>query len=1359
MPSSKKKSKAASSSGNASAELETSHSGNSSTSSRKSSSSASTFAPAAWRKTTQPSIVYNRNKSCFAIRVSVYVGKKSTRKIKEAAGYSTETAANKEVYAFRLCCERGELSEWVDIHHRQECAELEAAPWERREGDGVNLPSYLQNEEGDEATNEVPVFASSLNVVQVRQFKKMVELRKEIARGRRVDLAVGEDVTGIEDIGVSVIEKLQHLSKTKFRFKMSEDKELNELIEKGRSEAWKERLAYIQKRHARGKQGRTPAQRITYVQTRQEELKRRTAILQVKIDAISIIVRKNNAWTLFYDPSGEDEPDEPCPKAARIKEDHFSRAEIANANLRVHLAYFVYVKMMEKLQLQMESYKSHLEAIVSVVDDDNVVTSFIDDLFLEQREIDLTSSKELFYIQASEHYQRVRCPRTVASYILAFERLGGKILMDGRGHHHRETMADYPALIEKVKQYISTEKRPNLELVTVFIQKVILEDHELQTQDEKLFEGLVHFVKTLSTRTTWLFMKKIGYVHAPYVKSFYTDRYSDPVITADRYRFCKAMQDHSQRMAVWCLIPKSEWDALVERENKAHRDLHADWRGMSGRIINIDQVDFIETHVDIISDAALRSDLGAFGGRLSREFSNKLAGTAEDEEGEIGDGEAMEEDEEETLAPALQIKQVRPKRPCPVHGYGLCKCNKVLVHVSQDEFIAHSQSMQNRVWSFKGTMPARSKSQGNSIMTSIACSEVFGPYLKMSHIQLQLVNTYRLTQGREALKSSPFKVYLAIGKNKEGYWNSERMLQQTQGMIDCWHVLYPELQVLCVSDSSSGHLAMAVDALKVSNMKLGPGDAKRKNAEGGIATAPRDALIVEGCLAPSDNHHPWFWTNPEDATVIDRTLKVGDTQSFLAKEDDFPPYGNDSMPKHDTIVTVAEQQQAWREAQSANTRPLKRGRKGRGETTGRDEEELLDTSGDDWKQSAIELVQELCSEDETPVALSDFYFSKPVPDDVEGYLQVITTPMDLGTIGENLAAHHYPSVQEFAADFMLIVTNAREYNTSKCLTTTQILKCVKGIEKALNNFMSSRGEKRKKKRAIRGRDGDEMDADTAGDDEGMPVFNEYVVSGYVGKQWGVLHVLRARGFDVSKLTGRKTAADLKKLAAKGKDIHAAKDNDAFTKLSACSDFQSAKGALAEMWEKGGHLHETSTKCCPHLVAAEYVIGGIKTQLRRVYNDCVDSHFIANLDKSVHALGEVETRKFARKARDYIEGELDRSKNRASFGEDAKSMIDDLAAKSKKHRELVSTDKHFVDAVLLENKDIGKAKAEAPLLEGAFDKYDEDEEEIEDTEESGPEGHGQAPAEKGRDTAKSGKGKGKGNSKSKGKGKGKGKGKD
>eukprot|EP00877_Chromochloris_zofingiensis_P009994 jgi/Chrzof1/5248/Cz15g18210.t1 len=57
-------------------------------------------------------------------------------------------------------------------------------------------------------------------------------------------------------------------------------------------------------------------------------------------------------------------------------------------------------------------------------------------------------------------------------------------------------------------------------------------------------------------------------------------------------------------------------------------------------------------------------------------------------------------------------------------------------------------------------------------------------------------------------------------------------------------------------------------------------------------------------------------------------------------------------------------------------------------------------------------------------------FNAPVPSDVVGYADVITVPMDLGTIRHRLQQGQYSNTNKIVMDVALIWANCRKFNAA-----------------------------------------------------------------------------------------------------------------------------------------------------------------------------------------------------------------------------------------------------------------------------------------------------------------------------------------
>ena len=123
------------------------------------------------------------------------------------------------------------------------------------------------------------------------------------------------------------------------------------------------------------------------------------------------------------------------------------------------------------------------------------------------------------------------------------------------------------------------------------------------------------------------------------------------------------------------------------------------------------------------------------------------------------------------------------------------------------------------LWGEKGKLPIKPKGRGSSIMVSEFIEEKDG-FLALTDEQYDFeVNT---SQGFE---KSALEI-LEIGEQREGYWNSDRFMEQVAKAMKIAEVKYPSAQgyqhIWCF-DHSCGHTAFANDALIASKMNKAPG--------------------------------------------------------------------------------------------------------------------------------------------------------------------------------------------------------------------------------------------------------------------------------------------------------------------------------------------------------------------------------------------------------------------------------------------------------------------------------------------------------------------------------------------------------
>src|SRR3954470_22348043 len=138
---------------------------------------------------------------------------------------------------------------------------------------------------------------------------------------------------------------------------------------------------------------------------------------------------------------------------------------------------------------------------------------------------------------------------------------------------------------------------------------------------------------------------------------------------------------------------------------------------------------------------------------------------------------------------------------------------KERILVTHDECIFYSNDGKRGVWAKHGELPLRKKGNGRSIMVSEFLTEIDG------RLRLQPTDIEKYPNiPKEA------RCYLKPGKNQEGYWTAEHLLEQIEHKaIPIFEILYPNCIALFAFNNSSNHAVFSKDALVASRMNLKPG--------------------------------------------------------------------------------------------------------------------------------------------------------------------------------------------------------------------------------------------------------------------------------------------------------------------------------------------------------------------------------------------------------------------------------------------------------------------------------------------------------------------------------------------------------
>ena len=149
-------------------------------------------------------------------------------------------------------------------------------------------------------------------------------------------------------------------------------------------------------------------------------------------------------------------------------------------------------------------------------------------------------------------------------------------------------------------------------------------------------------------------------------------------------------------------------------------------------------------------------------------------------------------------------------------------------HFFHDESTFQSNDDQSTFWGEKGTAIMRPKSKGAGIMVSDFIDEING-FLRLTQEEYDQAKQNDPNIWIEA------RALLEYGENREGYWNSEKFMNQIKMAVKIAEIKYPRCdnwKHVWIFDHSSCHAAMPDDALDVSKMNVNPGGKQRVMRDG-----------------------------------------------------------------------------------------------------------------------------------------------------------------------------------------------------------------------------------------------------------------------------------------------------------------------------------------------------------------------------------------------------------------------------------------------------------------------------------------------------------------------------------------------
>ena len=146
---------------------------------------------------------------------------------------------------------------------------------------------------------------------------------------------------------------------------------------------------------------------------------------------------------------------------------------------------------------------------------------------------------------------------------------------------------------------------------------------------------------------------------------------------------------------------------------------------------------------------------------------------------------------------------------------------KVILFHDESTFQANED--QTTLWGTKGTVMIKPKNKSSGIMVSDFIDEKNG-YLCLA--QEEYVRAREVDSSTVWMKA---RCLFEYGEAKEGYWTSDKFVQQMKVAIRIAEFKYPKREGwrhVWIFDHSSCHAAMADDSLDVSKMNVNPGANK-----------------------------------------------------------------------------------------------------------------------------------------------------------------------------------------------------------------------------------------------------------------------------------------------------------------------------------------------------------------------------------------------------------------------------------------------------------------------------------------------------------------------------------------------------
>eukprot|EP00733_Pompholyxophrys_punicea_P000756 Pompholyxophrys_punicea_v1_NODE_266_length_2460_cov_55.218295.p1 type:complete len:368 gc:universal NODE_266_length_2460_cov_55.218295:857-1960(+) len=154
--------------------------------------------------------------------------------------------------------------------------------------------------------------------------------------------------------------------------------------------------------------------------------------------------------------------------------------------------------------------------------------------------------------------------------------------------------------------------------------------------------------------------------------------------------------------------------------------------------------------------------------------------------------------------------------------------SREILFVCQDESTGKAGSMQQFMYAEEGkALPAKKHEGGLFMISGFAIEQGTGRISFTDEQYAQYLDSLRLLPGVAGPQCRPLPqdadVYIEVGKNKDGYWDSERFINQMKDAIDIIEYLYPEVEAVFLLDHSGGHTKKPDNGLNAHVMNVNPG--------------------------------------------------------------------------------------------------------------------------------------------------------------------------------------------------------------------------------------------------------------------------------------------------------------------------------------------------------------------------------------------------------------------------------------------------------------------------------------------------------------------------------------------------------